>query len=102
MRLSQWICSYVPTHARSSELDQSVPAGRECNMYARSRTTVQQVRDFLQDLCREVLAYCTHDLKRLRIWWCTVVFRSKCLPIFYAVPTCQRHELRPIMMAAHE
>src|SRR5712691_5758309 len=71
-------------------------------MYARSRATVQQVCDLLQDLCGEMLADCTHDPKRLRVWRCTVIFRSKRLPILYTVPTCQRHELGPIMVATHE
>src|SRR5215217_3612798 len=66
------------------------------------RATIQQICDLLQDLGREVLAHCTHDPKRLRVWWCTVVFRSKRLPILYTVPTCQRHELGSIMVAAHQ
>src|SRR5262249_44671794 len=57
------------------------------------RTTVQQIRDLLQELCREVLADGTHSSKRLGVWWCAIVFCGKRLPILETVPTCQRREL---------
>ena len=50
-----------------------------------------------RSLWRDVLAYCAHGLKRLRIWWRTLIIRSKRLPIFYTVPTCQRREFRSIV-----